>query len=378
MKNNLNPLSKLLDIDFPEIKRSNWNNSFDVATTADVGYVQPVFVDRVMAGTRCKLDFDSASFANSTIAPLYGRFKVKYLAFWAPDRLYMPDWLSGEKMKDDDYPYPFIDSNSSSFTWTPPQSNSADFNRLTFAGQPYVPTCSLASYLGYYPALFTPSYFRNLPSKNAFAFLAFWDAYRTFFINPQEEYFPVRTRAFTPALVINQSLQGALPPEDSFVEVSSLDNFFKAIKRSSVQNNVLRTFRENCGFNPFTAPRRIYQTSSSSNSSYFAEDYHYGLPFGTYMSDIYTSWLSNENVELEKNKSTVLVNGSVNPSNNTVTSSFTMEQWYLASRIQSKVRKNIYQFEDFSQWIDTNFGVKPSTTLTQPMFLGAVGLRLNR
>ena len=92
--NNLNPISRLLDIDFPDIKRANWNNSYDAVTTASPGFVQVVHTDHIMAGTRAKLDFNSASFANSTIAPLYGRYKVKYLAVWAPDRLYMADWLT--------------------------------------------------------------------------------------------------------------------------------------------------------------------------------------------------------------------------------------------------------------------------------------------
>ena len=74
-------------MNFPEVKKANWNNSFDLQTTADVGYCNVVFTDRLLANTHAKLDLNQASFANPTISPLYGRYRVKYLAFWAPDRL---------------------------------------------------------------------------------------------------------------------------------------------------------------------------------------------------------------------------------------------------------------------------------------------------
>lgn len=375
---NLNPLSRLLDIDFPEINRSNWNTSYDVAFTADVGYVKPVFVDRVMAGTRCQLDFDSASFANSTIAPLYGRYKVKYLAFWAPDRLYMSDWLTGEKMVDDDYPYPYIKVFPYQ-RFAQSGGQNSNFASVTASGQQYVPPTSLAEYLGIYPAFATSGYWRRssvddpgLPVKNAFSLLAFWDAYRSFFVNPQEEYFPVRTQSAE----IDVGLAGQmLTPVNTYCKVSQLDEFFRAIKRadSDAERDVLNIFNTIMGFNPVTCPRRVYQINqdvnytnpsqviASPDNAYFSVNYHYGLPLGTYLADPYTSFISNDNVEVERSKSKVLVNNN----------EFTMEQWYIASRIQSKIRKNLYQFDDFAQWIDTNFGVKPSTTLTKPMFLGA-------
>lgn len=380
---NLNPLSKLLDIDFPDIKRANWNNSFDTAFTADVGYVKPVFVDRVMAGSRCQLDFDSASFANSTIAPLYGRYKVKYLAFWAPDRLYMSDWLTGEKMLDDDYPYPFIDiQHIAGFSQPGVDSN---FALVTAQGQQYVPPTSLAEYLGIYPAFTTSGYWlrsssleSGLPKKNAFPFLAFWDAYRTFFINPQEKYFPVRIQSPEPEM---DDFISITTPQNKYCTATALDNFFKLIKRGETLD-VVRAFNSSLGFNPISCPRRVFQLDTSisypnetqafnnlQSNSYFSINYHYGLPLGTYLSDPYTSFISNENVELEKTKSKVNFTGTVD--GNQTSGSFTMEQWYLASRIQSKIRKNLYKFDDFSQWIDTNFGVKPSTTLTKPLFLGA-------
>ena len=382
-----NPLSRLLDIDFPDFKRANWNNSFDTPTSSSVGFVKPIFVDRIMAGTRAQLDFDSASFANATVAPLYGRYKVKYLAFWAPDRLYMRDWLSGEKMEDDDYPYHFVNFDSKHIEDfnSHGQQNSLT-NRQTGSGREYcAPTC-LMEYLGYKPAYASAAYFSdndNYPNQCAFPFLAFWDAYRTFFINNQEEYFPVRTRAFKPSLAITEDNEtteiSAFPAIDSYISRKDLDDFFTSVKFGNPGMNITSLWYSTFGMSVYPI-KDVIKTNLDTNppsginipddAMFMADEFHYLLPVATYAPDPFSSWISNENVQLEKSKSTVVGKVSVNSANEQV-STFTMEQWYLASRIQTKVRKNLYKFQDFATWIDTNFGVKPSTTLTQPMFLGA-------
>ncbi len=382
-----NPLSRLLDIDFPDFKRANWNTSFDCPTTSTVGFVKPILVDRIMAGTRAQLDFDSASFANATVAPLYGRYKVKYLAFWAPDRLYMRDWLSGEKMEDDDYPYHFTTFK----VGTVADKNSQNqFNTLTFrqtgSGAQYcAPTC-LMEYLGYKPSYASSAYFNDddtYPHQCAFPFLAFWDAYRTFFVNPQEQYFPVRTSAFKKSMAITEngvtSLTPALPAENSYIDRIKLDEFFKKVKFGEPGQDISALWEDTFGMTLYPI-KDVIKTNLDDNppsavniadtSLFLADEFHYLLPVATYAPDTFSSFISNESVELERSKSTVVGKVGVNANNEQV-STFTMEQWYLASRIQTKVRKNLYKFQDFATWIDTNFGIKPETTLTQPMFLGA-------
>lgn len=377
-----NPLSRLLDIDFPDFKRANWNTSFDCPLTSDVGYVKPVFVDRLMAGTRASLDFDSASFANATVAPLYGRYKVKYLAFWAPDRLYMRDWLSGEKMESDDYPYHYINfSNATSSYNSVGQSNSAHTYQ-TGSGTEYCPPTSLMEYLGYKPSYASSSYFvrsDTYPNQCAFPFLAFWDAYRTFFINSQEDYFPVRTKAFRQALVITNNDNSvtevdASPAENTFINRKELDKFFTDVKFGEPGRDISRLWCDYFGVGIYPI-KDVIRTDFTDipvgslpykNESLFLNDqFHYLLPLATYSPDTFSSFISNENVALERSKAQVKANIDGN------NATFTMEQWYLASRVQSKIRKNLYKFQDFATWIDTNFGIKPSTTLTQPMFLGA-------
>lgn len=392
-----NPLSTLLDIDFPEIKRANWNCSYDYPTTADVGYVNVVHVDRVLANTDVDFDINHASFANPTVSPLYGRYRVKYLAFWAPDRLYMANWRNGQKMDDDDFPYPvllpFLDIDV---------DNGSPAGQYAGDSLPIVAPTSLAHQLGVYPAYYQPrqfypriplnerqdaieAYCSDLNSEapapsNAFSFLAFWDIYRNYILNTQESDFPIRTSAFVPATTIYDGTQAierpARSPFDTMVSRDELDSFFNRLTAEQLSNPSLHTdivglWSDVIGFDPICSFKLVDQINPIASSDTAAKRnmdnyvyrpmFHYGLPLAPLAPDAYTSWISNENVELERLKSAINVeNGKI-----------LMESWIIASRISNKVRKMLFKQNGFADYIDVQYGVRPRTDSTIPTFLGA-------
>lgn len=365
-----NPLSKLLDIDFPEVKRSNWNCNHDIQTTADVGYAIPVMVDRILANTHVKMDINQASFANPTVAPLYGRYRVKYLAFWAPDRLYIPEWRDGDAMVGDDYPYPILP--------LPTKTSQSQYNSLTGNSSPYVPYTSLLSYLGLYPAM-TQSYDwdpDDMPTpSNALPLLAYWDIYRHYILNVQEDTFPIRVSSFVPAHRDNGLSVAASNPRDTRISRDNLDNFFTSVRKSMSEGSYdISLLYASCFGSAFSIKKVVsgdieHQSFDASNINsegvVMYNNYHYGLPLVPYGPDMFTSWVSNENVELEREQSRIVMpvsNGQA---------TMTMDSWVLASRIQNKVRKSIFKNSDFAEYIDVQYGIKPPTTLTKPMFLGA-------
>lgn len=366
-----NPLSKLLDIDFPEVKKANWNCNHDIQTTADVGYAVPVMTDRILANTHVKMDINQASFANPTIAPLYGRYRVKYLAFWAPDRLYIPEWRDGDAMVGDDYPYPILP--------LPTQEPATEFQRITGDTSLYVPYCSLLSYLGLYPAM-TQSLDWNtddMPTpSNALPLLAFWDIYRHYILNVQEDSFPIRTRAFKPAYRDNGISIPSVNPADDYVTREELDDFFRDV-RNNMSNglyDITEAYEYRFHHHPFAskdvasgdiAHQSFTYNDLTADGVVLMNNYHYGLPLVPYGPDMFSSWVSNENVELEREQSRIVMpvaNGQA---------TMTMDSWVLASRIQNKVRKSIFKNSDFAEYIDVQYGIKPPTSLTKPMFLGA-------
>ncbi len=365
---NHNPLSRLLDIDFPEVKKSNWNVSHDVQTTADVGYVNVVFTDRILANTHSKLDINQASFANPTVSPLYGRYRVKYLAFWAPDRLYIPPWRDGDVMVDDDYAYPILP--------IPDSRPGSNFESVTGHDQPYVPPTSLLSDIGIYPAYTDANTWSPTDKPDpscALPLLAFWDIYRHYILNPQEDLFPVRVRSYMPSYYGIAGLVPVTPPSNHLVSRANLDQFFKTVRSNYEMGNydITNPYITYLGHAPFTTKTIGFTQSTDTQSSYSPkyirdyglnlQNYHYGKPLAPYGSDMFTSWVSNENVELERNSSKMTIENGI----------LTMDQWVLASRIQNKVRKSIFKNSSFAEYIDVQYGIKPPTDLSQPMFLGA-------
>ncbi len=352
-------------MNFPEVKKANWNNSFDIQTTADVGYCNVVFTDRLLANTHAKLDLNQASFANPTISPLYGRYRVKYLAFWAPDRLYIPQWRDGDTMIGDDYPYPILP--------LPVVEPVTQFDALTGNKSYYVPYCSLIEQLGMYPAM-TQSYdweVNDMPTpSNALPYLAYWDIYRHYIVNVQEESFPIRTSAFVPAHTHNGLDVAAANPVDTMVTRADLDDFFTTVRANmlagvyDISNSILRHLKHYPFARKYVAssmPTGLITGANVNSNTAVYHPYHYGLPIAPFGADAFTSWVSNENVELERSQSKVQIQDGY----------LYMDSWVIGSRIQNKVRKSIFKNSDFAEYIDVQYGIKPPTTLTKPMFLGA-------
>lgn len=401
MKQNL--VSKLLDMQMPEVHKANWNLDHDIITTMDVGYIVPMFVDEILANTNVDFDLYSAVFANPTVAPLYGRYKLQFTAWFAPTALYVSPLRDGDAVDaDTDFVFPFISpdwktENNKIFSWFN-QSNAGtnpnNFNYITLFDSSYVPHCSLLEYLGAYPAGWTAGTWVNPlngpnqelndnpiddtaidvpPRRNGIPFLMYWDIYRNYFLNVQEPIFPVRTRAFHREYTANGNILYAQPPGDTYVDRERVNEFFRNIRRNyTAEDGVdVRQTWETLGLPPIFPKRNVVNLTGSNyfpdaeitpDDYIFFEDYHYGLARTTYMPDMYTAWISNTNVELERSKAKVVVENN----------EFTMEQWKTASRIQNFVRKTIFKNSDFAEFIDVHYGVKPPTNLTKPMFLGAI------
>lgn len=352
-------------MNFPEVKKANWNNSFDLQTTADVGYCNVVFTDRLLANTHVKLDLNQASFANPTVSPLYGRYRVKYLAFWAPDRLYIPQWRNGDAMIGDDYPYPVLP--------LPADEPGSTYDELTGNTSFYVPYCSLIEQLGMYPAMtqsFDWSRIDRPTASNALPYLAYWDIYRHYILNVQEESFPIRTSAFIPEHINNAVDVAASNPGDTMVTRADLDDFFVTVRNNmetgvyDITNAISRHLKHPPFPRKYVASKLALQSIDASNvnkNTVVYHNYHYGLPIAPFGADAFTSWVSNENVELERSQSKVQIQDGY----------LYMDSWVIGSRIQNKVRKTIFKNSDFAEYIDVQYGVKPPTTLTKPMFLGA-------
>ena len=349
----------MMDIDVPDIKRANWNCSHDVAFTSDVLYAKPVFTDHLLANTRCKMDINNASFANPTVSPLYGRYRVKYLAFFSPYRLYMRSWRNDNQFSvrnlDKGYNYPILTIPS-----------------VLNNGSKYVPPTSLGDYLGVYPPYFQTDDWSSTDKpepSTAFSFLAFWDIYRHYIANVQEPNAYCRTQSFIPSYSNGSEIVPSVSPVDTTIPRTQLDAFFTSVLAHddiSGPLDVSSTWSRIFNFDPIfcdknVASREVVVDGESVIQRSVNHNFHYGLPIAPFSADPFTSWLNNDNIELERTTSSMIVdNGAI-----------TMDQWRVANAIQKKFRKYLFNLGDFQDMIDSQYGVKPSTSISKPMFLGA-------
>ena len=388
-----------MDWQNPNHPRANWAKDFRNITSADVGYGIPIFLDEIIGNTNVSLDIKCAMFTNPTKAPLYSRFKMQVTGWWAPISTYVPALRDSVKVDaTTDYSFPVInfDYPNISETYTRvvsriPQDivTNSDIATVVFgAGTPYVPTASIWSYLRMWPNNFNPikfvggqnpTYFPQ--AKNAIPLLMYYDILRNYIINNQDQTTFIRQRSFKPN-ILNDNLTpfgGTITesPIDSRITRDQLDNFFGTIRRlltSYPQDEPIDISTQFKQIGIFPPNKVVFGDNSKSKNDFidsvvFYDDYHCGLWRDTYLNDFYTAYISDENVEYERNTAKIVIDPADSVDGST---EFTMEELRIGSMIQNFVRSHIFDNGDFADYVDVEYGCKPPRMLSKPMFLGAI------
>lgn len=416
--------AQLIDAQYNKIKRSNFDWDNKVQTSADFGFIKPIFTTEVLANTGFTFDMRSAISTNPTVTPVLSRAKVQYTAWWIPARLYVPALRDGVKVKagETDYAFPTINFPYDQYQtyWSQisiPSHDSPSYTDMRLGrGFPYIPGNSIFTSLGMWSPNFDPYTFVSkggsasfgvFPEpKNAIPLLGYYDIFRNYFMNSQEDSAPIRlfsSYAYTtmdPPSGSSDNVYTAnnhLSPVDIYVDRDSFDYFFKMVRQTGSQYpeqlqstlpsfygsfdisrnlaNLYQTlyvneYDKNYAFDIVSfAPFRTY-LPSSPNGNIGADEYavpipirHFGECRTTYLNDYFTAFLSNENVEYERSTARVQLGDD-----NTIT----MEQIYSAQRVQNFIRRSVFRNSDFAEYIDVQYGVKPRTDITKPMFLGSI------
>lgn len=431
MSNNI--LERLAQMSTPDIKRANWNLDYDVAGTNDFGFLKVKMCELINANSKVKLDFKSAYCTNPTISPVFSKAKVRVSAFWIPISLYVPALRDGSVVKagQTDYTFPAVNlpyssdaqlvkgslSSSTALSWdsTPMQAigNEAHLKAVLTSrfGQytHYVPMGSLLSELG----MWKPDYravgftlddlnIEYPPAKCAIPLLGYFDIYRTYIANSQEEYIPLRVQSFKPAFDYEYTVPDAVEPDvdgwstrighvsaqpakDVYITREKIELLLRDV-RSAFMQNLYDSGLINVSFNrhfgaslfptltPINFELYLNQDSLETVKSFMtrnppitiSENHYYELR-DTYMGDRFTAYLSNENVEYERSTARVQTdeNGYI-----------TMEQVYAAQRVQNYIRRSVFKNNGYADFVEAEAGITPPTTLTHPMFLGSVSTDL--
>lgn len=392
-----NLVKQYMDWQNPNHPRANWAKDFRNITSADIGYGIPIFLDEIIGNTNVSLDIKCAMFTNPTKAPLYSRFKMQVTGWWAPISTYVPALRDSVKVDaTTDYSFPVINFNYPNLRLTyerfvsrlldDPHEKTCIASLSAGAGFPYVPTASIWSYLRMWPNNFNPvkfvggvnpTYFPQ--AKNAIPLLMYYDILRNYIINNQDQTTFIRQRGFKPIPSTHVAFGGSasISPVDSMLSRDTLDTFFADIRRKLMEYqkdepvDITTDFMDIGIFPPnkvvFADIKKIDQ--SFIDSFVFFDDYHCGLWRDTYLNDFYTAYISDENVEYERNTAKITIDPSESLDGQL---EFTMEELRIGSMLQNFVRSHIFDNGDFADYVDVEYGCKPPRMLSKPMFLGAI------
>lgn len=386
-----------MDWSNPNHPRANWAKDFRNITSADVGYGIPIFLDEIVGNSNVSLDIKCAMFTNPTKAPLYSRFKMQVTAWWSPISTYVPALRDSVKVDaTTDYSFPVINFDYDNIrtqyqhSVTRLVSNSGTNSDLAVVsagtGFPYIPTASIWSYLrmwpsGYNPVTFvgnTQGYYPQ--AKNAIPLLMYYDILRNYIINNQDQTTFIRRNGAKPKPGNNYTVFGfnvTESPLDSRVTRDMLDTLFGNIRRAltDYQKNDPIDITQYLQLVSLVPPiKTAYGDNSLSGKDFvdsliFYDDYHSGLWRDTYLNDFFTAYISDENVEYERNTAKIVIEPSQSSDGST---EFTMEEIRIGTMLQNFVRSHIFDNGDFADYCDVEYGVKPPRALSKPMFMGAI------
>ena len=393
MANNL--VDYLAQLRASDPKRANWIMDCPNVGTNDFGFIKVKLCKEIIAGSQVTYDFKSAYSTNPTISPVLSRAKATVTAIWIPVSLYVPALRDGIEVKagKSDYSFPTVNFDYASVRTDFQSSEPDSLTRTNGAKLPYIPANSIFTELGMWRPYFQPIGFCKTSAvtvfpeaKNAIPLLGYYDFYRNFYLNTQDVSFPVRTtgysvrrierpEAHTPVRYVAQD------PVDTYVRRVDLDFMFRDIRRVgmgypqgdggyNITGHIAALFGATLSQHNRMFPVKNVTTFTEGEEPVTVayNDNHYGELRATYMPDYYTAYLSEDNVEYERNTARVQVDDD---------GYITMEQIYHAQRVQNFIRRTVFRNSDYTEFIDAQYGVTPPTTLTKPLFLGSVSTWLD-
>ncbi|UPW40937.1 major capsid protein [Sigmofec virus UA08Rod_6079] len=311
-------------------KRSNVDLSFVNRFSAGPGMLIPVMVKEVFAGDNISCNLNSLIFTPPTKGLLFGSFKVQFDYFFAPFRLY-------NKVLHDDR----VTFDPSSVYFPVMQ-----FSQLkSHTGDDYISNGCHPTSLGHYLGI--PEFFSREEADavvtrrfNAVPFFAYFDIFRGYYANVQEDTAPQVSQVLTTGepVLLSYSL-------------------------SSIDTMKANLFSKDSG-SPYVLP------VDGKQGFYETEKFHYpcgGLMCRTFLPDRFSAWMSNSNYAAVLSRSVVDVSSG----------SFNMDSFRFARHLNNMLLKTEIAGGRYSNWQKVQFGTSVAPLHEVPLFLGSVSGELN-
>lgn len=204
MANNL--VQSLAQLYAKDPKRANWLGTPSIVGTNDFGFIKVRHTEEIIPNTVYDFNFKCAFSSNPTISPVISRAKVTVCGIWIPLSLYVPSLRDGAEVTafETDYSFPTLNFEYSRLNslWN---SVSSTLNRDKL--YQYIPANSIFTELNMWEPYYTPAsrfvVAKDMENavypkgKNAIPLLGYYDFYRHFILNSQQELFPLRLKGFS-------------------------------------------------------------------------------------------------------------------------------------------------------------------------------------
>lgn len=166
---------------------SNHDLSFVFRNTQSPGTLVPFMKIVAQKGDVFDIQLINKTLTHPTVGPLFGSYKLQHFVFTCPIRLYN-SWLhnnrTGIGMKMNDIKFP-------TFSHYAVVLKTDENGKPIYEGKMTNPS-SLINYLGFKGTRLNKEYAESAPiatSQNAIPYLAYWDIFKNYFANKQEENF---------------------------------------------------------------------------------------------------------------------------------------------------------------------------------------------
>lgn len=341
MSNPKNPLGKYFLTDQARNNRSNFNVGYKNRFSLDFGYLIPAGLWDIPANSHFELDMQAVLSSNPTLAPVLGSMKFRAEAYYIEKAAYVDLLRNNEKVPlDRNVPFPTF-----------------DYTSLASASSFFSPPSGIFEFLQMYPAGWSANMFQgdaqtdSIPPLNAIPLMMYYDIYRNYYCNPQDDDIPVRTRSFVPGenIII----------QDTIIRRESLDTFIKVSR-----NNPTRVATYLVNMMQGQYPKASNNGQATWPTQLDMEKYrHFGLMRRTLNNDFFTSFMSNDNVELMSTySSNIAVDGG----------QFNIMQIVQANRDWRFATRSLLWGTDWKDYNKIHYGVDLRIPYGKPQFLGAL------
>lgn len=323
-------------------RKNNFDLSFINRFSAACGLLYPVQVKQAFPGDEFSIETSMLIKTLPLLGPLMGSFKVQVDHFFVPIRLYNRQ-LHNDMLN-------FKPENVYL-----PQIRVRSYDGGEFKG---IHETSLLHFLGLPRRLFdrirtggniNDGWYRDF---NAVPMLGYFDIFKNYYANVQEDTFPQMLRWLNDDDLVEQPLQ-AIDDLRSYILKQSHGRPFIIDDDSDYDDD--GEFVEGM-ISPYRPSGSWYENGQ--------------LVARTYLPDLFTAWINTESYEAINEQAAVtaeVVNG---------VASFNVDQFRFANKLNQMLQKTLVSGGRYSDWQEVQYGSKLKTINEIPTFIGSVSTEL--